>query len=370
VTTFQRRRLVLGLVLFALIALVALLFAIPKIQDDRVEAAESQLRAAGITGVVAQFSGRDGTLLGPAAQEEEALAAVTDRDGMRSLEYEATDADDDGEAIATTTTTVAAGGTTTTTTVAPGQALQVSANVDGRTISLTGTVASDAEKKLVLDAAAAAFGPANVADQVVVSNGVRDEPSAGALVLFSQYLGLMGRDLDQGSAQVSGTTMAVAGTGFTKESAAALAGELEKYRTAAGLTVSGSVAEPTPPDAAGLQANLSDISGRSSINFASGSAQLDAPSQQVLDVAAQSILAGPVAAVEIGGHTDSEGTETNNQRLSLQRAEAVRTYLITKGVAAPRLVAKGFGSTVPIADNATPEGRAQNRRIEFVVTGS
>ena len=91
-TTFQRRRLVLGLVLFALVALVALLFAIPKIQDDRVEAAESQLRAAGITGVVAQFSGRDGTLLGPAAQEEEALAAVTDRDGMRSLEYEATDA--------------------------------------------------------------------------------------------------------------------------------------------------------------------------------------------------------------------------------------------------------------------------------------
>ena len=368
-TTFQRRRLVLGLVLFALVALVALLFAIPKIQDDRVEAAESQLRAAGITGVVAQFSGRDGTLLGPAAQEDEALAAVTDRDGMRSLEYEASD-DDDGQAIATTTTTVAAGAAATTTTVAPGQALQVSANVDGRGISLTGTVANDAEKKLLLDAAAAAFGPANVADQVVVSNGLRDEPSAGALNLFSQYLAVMGRDLDQGSAQVSGTTMAVAGTGFTKESTAALAAELEKYRTMAGLTVSGSVAEPTQPDAAGMQANLSDISGRSGITFASGSAQIDAPSQQVLDVVAQSILAGPVAAVEIGGHTDSEGTEINNQRLSLQRAEAVRTYLITKGVAAPRLVAKGFGSTVPIADNATPEGRAQNRRIEFVVTGS
>ena len=140
------------------------------------EAAESQLRAAGITGVVAQFSGRDGTLLGPAAQEEEALAAVTDRDGMRSLEYEATDGDD-GQAIAATTTTVAAGAPATTTTVAPGQALQMSANVDGRGISLTGTVASDAEEKLMLDAAAAAFGPANVADQVVVSNGLRDEPS-------------------------------------------------------------------------------------------------------------------------------------------------------------------------------------------------
>ena len=164
--------------------------------------------------------------------------------------------------------------------------------------------------------------------------------------------------------------MAVAGTGFTKESTAALAALLEEYRTAAGLTVSGSVAEPTQPDLPRLQANLSDLSARSGINFASGSAQVDAPSQQVLDVVAQSILAGPAATIEIGGHTDSEGTEVNNQRLSLQRAQAVRTYLIGKGVAAPRLVAKGFGATVPIADNATPEGRAQNRRIEFVVTGS
>ena len=101
----------------------------------------------------------------------------------------------------------------------------------------------------------------------------------------------------------------------------------------------------TQPDAAGLQANLSDISGRSGINFASGSAQLDGPSRQVLDVVAQSILAGPVATIEVGGHTDSEGGETINQRVSLQRAEAARNYLITKGVAAPRLVAKGFGST-------------------------
>ena len=90
----------------------------------------------------------------------------------------------------------------------------------------------------------------------------------------------------------------------------------------------------------------------------------------MLDAVAQSILAGPAATIEIGGHTDSEGTEVNNQRLSLQRAQAVRIYLAGKGVPAPRLVAMGFGSTVPIADNATPEGRAQNRRIEFTVTGS
>jgi OOP family OmpA-OmpF porin len=367
VTTFERRRLVLGLAVFALLTLVALAFAIPKIERDRSAAAEQQLRAAGITDVVAEFSGRDGTLLGPLAEEEAALTAVADRDGMRSLEYEATDVT--GSAGATTTTT-AAPGAAATTTVAPGQALQVAANVEGRGITLTGTVANEAEKQLLAGAAATAFGPTNVADSVVVSSGLRDVASAGALNLLSQYIGLMAGNLRQGSAQVSGTTMAVAGTGFTPGATATLTGALDTYRTAAGITVTGGVTEPAGTDAAGLQSTLTDLLGRSGITFGSGSAVIDEASEPVLDIAAEAILAGPTVVIEIGGHTDNEGTEVNNQRLSLQRAQAVRTYLITKGVPAPRLTAKGFGSTAPVADNATPEGRAQNRRIEFVVTGS
>jgi OOP family OmpA-OmpF porin len=369
VTKFQRRRLVLGVILFGLLTLVAVLVAVPKIESDQTAAAEGQLRAAGISGVVAEFSGRDGTLTGPAAQEEAALAAVSDRDGMRSLDYEPTDADDGSAAPGGTTTTVAGATATTSTTVEAGGALQVSANVDGQGIALSGTVADEAEKQLLIDAATAAFGARNVSDQVVVSEGVRDVPSAGALNLFSQYLGHMGRNLSQGSAQVSGVTLVAAGTGFTEESAAALNAVLEEYRTA-GITVSGNVTEPTTPDVAGLQSNLSDLLGRSGINFASGSANIDAASRPVLDIAAQAILAGPQAAIEIRGHTDNEGTEVNNQRLSLLRAQAVRNHLISNGVAAPRLTATGLGSTAPIADNATPEGRAQNRRIEFVVTGS
>jgi OOP family OmpA-OmpF porin len=70
--------------------------------------------------------------------------------------------------------------------------------------------------------------------------------------------------------------------------------------------------------------------------------------------------------VEVGGHTDSIGSAEYNQGLSLRRAEAVRTYLIDKGIAADRLSAKGYGESQPVGDNATEAGRFQNRRVELV----
>jgi outer membrane protein OmpA-like peptidoglycan-associated protein len=71
--------------------------------------------------------------------------------------------------------------------------------------------------------------------------------------------------------------------------------------------------------------------------------------------------------IEIGGHTDSEGSETHNNQLSQNRAKAVYDYLISNGVKAERLTYKGYGETMPISSNDTPEGRANNRRTEFKV---
>jgi outer membrane protein OmpA-like peptidoglycan-associated protein len=70
--------------------------------------------------------------------------------------------------------------------------------------------------------------------------------------------------------------------------------------------------------------------------------------------------------IEVAGHTDSRGSDAYNMNLSQQRAEAVRNYLISKGIAADRLTAKGYGESQPVADNATDEGRAKNRRVELV----
>ena len=67
----------------------------------------------------------------------------------------------------------------------------------------------------------------------------------------------------------------------------------------------------------------------------------------------------------MGGHTDSRGSDSVNLRISQARADAVVTALLQRGVASDLLVAKGYGEDAPIADNATEEGRARNRRIEF-----
>ena len=74
----------------------------------------------------------------------------------------------------------------------------------------------------------------------------------------------------------------------------------------------------------------------------------------------------PSLRLSIDGHTDSTGTAERNRELSRQRAEAVQAALVAKGIAADRLQAQGFGPDQPLADNATEDGRAKNRRVELV----
>jgi outer membrane protein OmpA-like peptidoglycan-associated protein len=83
---------------------------------------------------------------------------------------------------------------------------------------------------------------------------------------------------------------------------------------------------------------------------------------------AQALKDNPTIKVEIQGHTDSVGNDKFNLKLSQKRAESVRTYLIKQGITSDRMTAKGYGENVPIADNRTGDGRAQNRRVEFVIT--
>lgn len=101
------------------------------------------------------------------------------------------------------------------------------------------------------------------------------------------------------------------------------------------------------------------------VNFEYDSATLSPDSFSVLDRVATSLKDWPEVRVEIGGYTDSRGSDAYNAKLSGRRAEAVRQYLVAKGVAAERMTAKGYGEAKPIADNATEEGRARNRRVEL-----
>jgi len=104
------------------------------------------------------------------------------------------------------------------------------------------------------------------------------------------------------------------------------------------------------------------------VYFETGKAILKPESQASLYRVAESLRGNPEVTVEIGGHTDNTGSRATNMRLSNARANAVRDFLISRGVDAHRMTAKGYGPDKPVADNKTVAGRAANRRVELTKT--
>ena len=101
------------------------------------------------------------------------------------------------------------------------------------------------------------------------------------------------------------------------------------------------------------------------VNFATNSDRLLRGAEQVLDEAIEWLKKNPHLVVEVAGHTDSDGSAEANLGLSERRAFTVRDYLIFGGISASRLTARGYGESLPIADNRTSEGKAENRRVEL-----
>jgi outer membrane protein OmpA-like peptidoglycan-associated protein len=102
------------------------------------------------------------------------------------------------------------------------------------------------------------------------------------------------------------------------------------------------------------------------INFDTGKATIRPDSVKTLDDAAVALKSIPEMKVEVAGHTDNIGSPESNQKLSQDRAQAVMTALVQRGVKTERMTAKGYGQSVPVADNRAEEGRAKNRRVELV----
>jgi OmpA-OmpF porin, OOP family len=101
------------------------------------------------------------------------------------------------------------------------------------------------------------------------------------------------------------------------------------------------------------------------VTFATNSATLTAGSMAVLDETAATLAKNPEVKAEVAGHTDSRGAAARNRMLSQQRAESVMRYLVSKGVNAANLTARGYGPDQPVADNRTEQGRTANRRVEL-----
>lgn len=110
----------------------------------------------------------------------------------------------------------------------------------------------------------------------------------------------------------------------------------------------------------------SPVSSANAIQFEFNSSVLKTSSYPVLDQLSNDLRSKVILKVELGGHASEEGTTDYNLQLSKDRANAVKTYLVNSGVAASKIVTKGFGETRPVASNTTEEGRQLNRRVEIV----
>jgi outer membrane protein OmpA-like peptidoglycan-associated protein len=132
--------------------------------------------------------------------------------------------------------------------------------------------------------------------------------------------------------------------------------ELDEATAGSGVDVS------ETPDGKGILVSLPDVT------FAVDSTTISPNFRAALDEVAQSLQKYPNSLIDVMGHTDSTGSDAHNQDLSRRRAESVAGYLTMRGVPSARIATMGYGEQYPIADNATEEGRARNRRVEIRIT--
>lgn len=237
----------------------------------------------------------------------------------------------------------------------------------GGSVVLTGQVPGPAARRVIETQAAARFGLAAV--QSALTTGSLAAPpgwEAAAMVALDALA-----EVADGEAELTADRLALVARMSDPAAAGALhrilEGEApEGYQVHTELTIdlSAQVAA-VPLSAARCAIVLGGAVADAPVAFAPGSAVISADSQGVLDRLAAILRRCPTGRIEIGGHTDSQGSDALNQRLSQARAEAVLDAMLARGVRLDRLAARGYGEDQPVASNATEEGRARNRRIEF-----
>jgi OmpA-OmpF porin, OOP family len=232
------------------------------------------------------------------------------------------------------------------------------------TLTLTGYVPDNNVHATIVAAAGRKFFSEKVVDNLKASVGA---PSGFANAVVPA-LGALSR-LSTGTLVVSDREVKLSGDAFYDAAPAQIRSGLIKdfpqgWQLKADISVKPAAA---PVDATVCQQLLSELLAKGTIRFVSGLSTLDPDSAGLLDHLIEIALRCPTVNIEVAGHTDADGPEGFNQALSEKRAEVVTDYLVKAGLPASRFTAVGYGSTQPIASNETDEGKAHNRRIEFVV---
>ncbi|MBX9822088.1 OmpA family protein [Afipia birgiae] len=205
-------------------------------------------------------------------------------------------------------------------------------------------------EKLVDNLKASVGAPQGFQNAVVAALGALSRVSTGSLVISDREAKLSGDALYAVAAdQIRG----------------GIGGELPQGWTAKAEVSVKPVASAVDPTV--CQQLFFELLAKAKIRFDSGRATIDKDSMGLLDKLIETALRCPNANIEVAGHTDTDGDNNINIALSEKRAQAVADYLIKAGLPPDRLKAVGYGSSQPVAANDTDEGKAKNRRIDFVV---
>lgn len=237
-------------------------------------------------------------------------------------------------------------------------------------LNLDGVVPGEAVRDELIQAVRSAFPAHTINDRLTIDTGADNPSWMPALMSIIPAIGNVESpilEVDGDALNLSGSVAAIAQRDAILENArGVLAGSLNLN---ADLTVSEPALANEDASLKALRERIEQLLVVKRIQFRINTAELVPLSRQVLNDVADLLQEAPDVQVEVQGHTDNTGSNAMNTTLSQARADAVRAYLIGRGISAARLTAVGYGPTRPVATNTTLEGRIQNRRVVFSLKG-
>ena len=233
------------------------------------------------------------------------------------------------------------------------------------------TAGEDARRAAMLASAAAATESKRVAAESAANEATREAAAASAKATVDAANASAQATVAAANASAQATVVAAQAAEASTAAATEIATDTERQRSSTEAAVAArrdllgrlNAALPTRDSDRGL---VSEIGG---VQFATGTANIDSSGRESLAKFSGIVASYPGLRFNVEGHTDSTGSFATNKELSMQRAMTVRHYLIEQGVPASSIDVAGLGSSDPIADNATADGRTRNRRVEIVLSG-
>ena len=348
------------LVLPLLLLLFTLLFKWRHIEEDVAKHVKTELTAAGYQNVDVEIHnrGRDVLLKGNAANQSaiEKIALATN--GVRTVDFLASDT------VSVDEPPMPEPSQPPVINLSPAT---LSVDYQSEMVVLSGMVNNTETAQSLYNSAVNVHGEKNVINELIVSDSIEQLPNIAGLFDAGNKLGDGNRiNIDGNNLVLSGDVADQA----TKESVYNSINQLFDGQVINELIVIEAIPDPeatTPVTGIQCQKLLNGLLSAETINFDTAKASIQQSSFVLLDKLVAAAQRCPDTQFEVSGHTDASGSLAFNMSLSQQRAQVVVDYMTQAGLPTQRFTVKGYGPTKPIADNGSAEGRAKNRRIEFLI---